>query len=399
MTEDINMHALKGIKVIDISQAVAGPYVSMLLADMGAEVIAIERPGVGDVSRSWGPFVKGIGTYYLVCNHNKKSITLDLRTEEGKEILFKLTKQSDIFIENFTPGTVKRLGIDYDKIGEINPQIIYCQISGYGQDGPYCDRRVMDQIMQGEGGIMSFTGTPDIPCKVGVAITDFTAAMNAVYGILIALIYRERKGKGQRIDVSMFDGQIAYLSYQAQRYWLKGEIASRMGSEHPLITPYQAFKTKDQKYINIAVINRETWQRFCEATNLENLIDDPKFSKTEKRVENRKELTKIIDAVIIQKSRGEWLDIFTKAKVPCGSINDVAEVLDHPQTIHRKMVVELDHPILEKIKLTGIPVKLSESPGEIKTPPPLLGQHTEEVLKSLGYNEEVISELKDNEII
>ena len=393
------MCALEGIKIIDISQAVAGPYVSMLLADMGAEVIAIERPGVGDVSRSWGPFVKGIGTYYLVCNRNKKSVTLDLRTKEGKEILFKLTKQSDIFIENFTPGTVKRLGIDYDKIREINPQIIYCQISGYGQDGPYSDRRVMDQIMQGEGGIMSFTGTPDVPCKVGVAITDFTAAMNAVYGILIALIYRERKGEGQRIDVSMFDGQVAYLSYQAQRYWLKGEIASRMGSEHPLIIPYQVFKTKDQKYINIAVINRETWRRFCESTNLGNLIDDPKFSTTDKRVENRKELTKIIDLVILQKNRKEWLDILTKAKVPCGSINEVDEVLNHPQTIHRKMVVELDHPVLGKIKLTGIPVKLSKSPGGIKTPPPLLGQHTEEVLKGQGFTEEMIRKLKDKGIV
>jgi formyl-CoA transferase/CoA:oxalate CoA-transferase len=308
---------------------------------------------------------------------------LNLQSEEGKEILFKLFKQSDIIIENFTPGTVERLGIDYHKMREINPKIIYCQISGYGQDGPYCTRRAMDQIIQGEGGLMSFTGTPDTPCKVGVPITDIIAAMNAVYGILIALIYRERTGRGQRIDVSMFDGQVAFLSYQAQRYWLLGEIASRMGSEHPLIIPYQAFKTKDQKYINIGVINRETWQRFCEATNLENLIDDPKFSTTEKRVENRRELTGIIEPVILQKDREEWLDILTKAKIPCGSINNVAEVLNHPQTIHRKMVEELDHPILGEIKLTGIPVKLSESPGEVRTPPPLLGQHTEEVLKSL----------------
>ncbi len=393
------MGALDGVKILDLSSALAGPYCTMMLADMGAEVIKVEPPE-GDVSRSWGPpFIEGESSYFLSINRNKKSIVINLKSEKGKEIVLKLAEKCDVFVENFRPGVAKRLGVDYETVKKVNPKIIYCSISGFGQEGPYRDYPAFDQILQGMGGLMSITGEPGRPpVKVGIPITDIAAGMFAAYGIVCALFYREKTGKGQYVDVSMLDSQVAWLTYQAGRYFATGEIPGPIGSGHPLIVPYQAFKTKDG-YINIAAGNDNLFRSLCKVLGVEHLADDPRFNTNPKRVENREELVKILEEIFVQKATGEWLELIRKAGVPCGPIYNVADVVNDPQVLFRKMVVEIDHPKSGRIKVTGVPVKLSESPGDVRLPPPMLGQHTVDILKFLGYSDEDISKLKDEGVV
>ncbi|RLI04075.1 CoA transferase [Candidatus Bathyarchaeota archaeon] len=393
------MGALDGVKILDLSSALAGPYCTMMLADMGAEVIKVEPPE-GDVSRSWGPpFIEGESSYFLSINRNKKSIVINLKSEKGKEIVLKLAEKCDVFVENFRPGVTKRLGVDYETVKKVNPKIIYCSISGFGQEGPYRDYPAFDQILQGMGGLMSITGEPGRPpVKVGIPITDIAAGMFAAYGIVCALFYREKTGKGQYVDVSMLDSQVAWLTYQAGRYFATGEIPGPIGSGHPLIVPYQAFKTKDG-YINIAAGNDNLFRSLCKVLGVEHLADDPRFNTNPKRVENREELVKILEEIFVQKTTSEWLELIRKAGVPCGPIYNVADVVNDPQVLFRKMVVEIDHPKSGRIKVTGVPVKLSESPGDVRLPPPMLGQHTVDILKFLGYSDEDISKLKDEGVV
>jgi len=393
------MGALDGVKILDLSSALAGPYCTMMLADMGAEVIKVEPPE-GDVSRSWGPpFIEGESSYFLSINRNKKSIVINLKSEKGKEIVLKLAEKCDVFVENFRPGVAKRLGVDYETVKKVNPKIIYCSISGFGQEGPYRDYPAFDQILQGMGGLMSITGEPGRPpVKVGIPITDIAAGMFAAYGIVCALFYREKTGKGQYVDVSMLDSQVAWLTYQAGRYFATGEIPGPIGSGHPLIVPYQAFKTKDG-YINIAAGNDNLFRSLCKVLGVEHLADDPRFNTNPKRVENREELVKILEEIFVQKTTSEWLELIRKAGVPCGPIYNVADVVNDPQVLFRKMVVEIDHPKSGRIKVTGVPVKLSESPGDVRLPPPMLGQHTVDILKFLGYSDEDISKLKDEGVV
>lgn len=371
----------------------------MMLADMGAEVIKVEPPE-GDVSRSWGPpFIEGESSYFLSINRNKKSIVINLKSEKGREIVLKLAEKCDVFVENFRPGVTKRLGVDYETVKKVNPKIIYCSISGFGQEGPYRDYPAFDQILQGMGGLMSITGEPGRPpVKVGIPITDIAAGMFAAYGIVCALFYREKTGKGQYVDVSMLDSQVAWLTYQAGRYFATGEIPGPIGSGHPLIVPYQAFKTKDG-YINIAAGNDNLFRSLCKVLGVEHLADDPRFNTNPKRVENREELVKILEEIFVQKTTSEWLELIRKAGVPCGPIYNVADVVNDPQVLFRKMVVEIDHPKSGRIKVTGVPVKLSESPGDVRLPPPMLGQHTVDILKFLGYSDEDISKLKDEGVV
>lgn len=393
------MGALDGVKILDLSSALAGPYCTMMLADMGAEVIKVEPPE-GDVSRSWGPpFIEGESSYFLSINRNKKSIVINLKSEKGKEIVLKLAEKCDVFVENFRPGVAKRLGVDYETVKKVNPKIIYCSISGFGQEGPYRDYPAFDQILQGMGGLMSITGEPGRPpVKVGIPITDIAAGMFAAYGIVCALFYREKTGKGQYVDVSMLDSQVAWLTYQAGRYFATGEIPGPIGSGHPLIVPYQAFKTKDG-YINIAAGNDNLFRSLCKVLGVEHLADDPRFNTNPKRVENREELVKILEEIFVQKTTSEWLELIRKAGVPCGPIYNVADVVNDPQVLFRKMVVEINHPKSGRIKVTGVPVKLSESPGDVRLPPPMLGQHTVDILKFLGYSDEDISKLKDEGVV
>ncbi len=392
--------ALEGIKVLDLSRALAGPYCTMMLADMGAEVIKLEMPGKGDDSRSWGPpFVEGESAYFMSINRNKKSITLNMKSEKSTGIIHKLIKQSDILVENFRPGAMERLGLGYEQVKKINSGIIYCSISGFGQDGPYRMLPGFDQVLQGMGGLMSITGEPGgPPIKVGVAIADIAGGMFAAYGIVAALYNREQTGKGQVVDISLLDSQVAWLTYRAGAYFASGEVPHPVGSGHPVIVPYQAFKARDV-YINIAVGNDQLWERFCKAVGLEKVMNDPRFATNAKRVENREEIVKIIGDLITAKNGEEWLKILTDAGVPCGPIYTIDKIFADPQVLHRQMLQELNHPTAGKIKVAGIPVKLSDTPGEVKSAPPVLGQHTEEILTALGYSDKDVTKLKGEKVI
>jgi crotonobetainyl-CoA:carnitine CoA-transferase CaiB-like acyl-CoA transferase len=392
--------ALEGIKVLDLSRALAGPYCTMMLADMGAEVIKVEMPGRGDDSRSWGPpFVEGESAYFISINRNKKSINLNMKSEKSMEIIHKLIKRSDVLVENFRPGAMERLGLGYERVKEMNPRIIYASISGFGQDGPYRMLPGFDQVLQGMGGLMSITGEPGgPPIKVGVAIADISGGMFAAYGIVVALYNREKTGRGQMIDVSLLDSQVAWLTYRAGAYLTSGEVPQPVGSGHPVIVPYQAFKAKDV-YINIAAGNDQLWEKFCKAVGLEKVMNDPKFATNAKRVENREEIVKIISDLIVTRNGEEWLQIITDAGVPCGPIYTVDKIFADPQVLHRQMLKELDHLKAGKVKVTGIPVKLSDTPGEVETAPPVLGQHTQEILNELGYSDQDLEKLRQEKVV
>jgi len=385
---------------LDLSRALAGPYCTMMLADMGAEVIKVEMPGKGDDSRSWGPpFVEGESAYFMSINRNKKSITLNMKSGKSMEIIHKLIKQSDVLVENFRPGAMERLGLGYERVNEMNPRIIYASISGFGQDGPYRMLPGFDQVLQGMGGLMSITGEPGgPPIKVGVAIADISGGMFAAYGVVVALYNREKTGKGQMIDVSLLDSQVAWLTYRAGAYFTSGEIPQPVGSGHSVIVPYQAFKAKDV-YINIAVGNDQLWEKFCKAVGLEKVMDDAKFATNAKRVENRGEIVKIISELIATRNGEEWLKIITDAGVPCGPIYTIDKIFADPQVLYRQMLKELDHPKAGKVRVTGIPVKLSDTPGEVETAPPVLGQHTQEILNELGYSDQDVEKLRQEKIV
>ncbi len=391
---------LESIIILDLSRALAGPSCTMMLADMGAEIIKLEMPGRGDDSRSWGPpFVEGESAYFMSVNRNKKSITLNLKSEKSKEIIEKLIKKADVIVENFRPGTMDKLGLSYENVTELNPEIIYASISGFGQDGPYRLLPGFDQVIQGMGGLMSVTGEPGgPPVKVGVAVADIAGGMFAAYGIMIALFNRQRTGKGQMIDVSLLDSQVAWLTYRAGSFFASGEIPQPLGSGHPNIVPYQAFKANDT-YVNIAAGNDQLWQKFCSAVGLEDIVENPKYSTNAKRVENRNELVNIISNIVSSKNAQEWLDILTKAGVPCGPIYTMDEIFTDPQVLHRNMVKDLDHLKAGKIKVTGVPVKFSATPGEILTPPPVLGQNTKEILLELGYSDNDIEKFYQEKVI
>lgn len=370
------MLPLEDIKILDLSRVLAGPFCSMILGDFGAEVIKIENPDGGDDTRAWGPpFIEGESAYFLSVNRNKKSVTVNLKSEEGKKFIWDLVKSSDVLLENFRPGTLDKLGFSYEAVAKANPKIIYASISGYGQSGPEKLRPGYDLVAQGMSGIMDITGSPDgSPTKVGTSIGDLVAGLYGVIGILLALQARNKIGKGQRVDVSLLDGQISLLTYQAGIYFASGKIPKRRGNQHPTICPYETFHAKDG-YINLAVGSEKLWAEFCDVIGKPELKNDPKFAANKDRVEHRDELFPLLDKMIGKKPVNYWLELFDKTGVPAGPILSVDKVFQHPQVLAREMVVETIHKKIGKMKLTGIPVKLSDSPGSVRFPPPLLGEH------------------------
>lgn len=393
---------LEGIRVLDVSRVLAGPFCTMILGDLGAEVIKVEAPKIGDGTRIWGPpFIDSESAYFLSINRNKKSITVNLKHPEGRKIIYKLAEKSDVFIENFRPEVVKRLGVSYEDICKVNPKIIYCSISGFGQTGPYRDKPAYDLLIQAMSGFMSFTGEPSRPpVRIGVAIMDLGAGMYAAISILAALRAREITGKGQRIDISLLDSAVSWLTYMAMNYFATGRNPRRMGSAHPNIVPYQCFEDKNGRYFAVAVGTDGHWKDLCRAIGKPEWMENPKYATNPKRVENRDELVEVLSEIFKTKSRDEWLRMLEEHDVPCAPVYEVSEVLSDPQVMHREMIVEVDHPTIGKLKQLGIPMKFSETPCRIKYPPPLLGQHTEEILKELlEYSDEEIEELKREGVI
>ncbi|MCP4583106.1 MAG: CoA transferase [candidate division Zixibacteria bacterium] len=389
-------HPLKGYRVLDLSRILAGPYCTMILGDQGAEVIKVERPGVGDDTRTWGPpFSSGESAYYLCCNRNKKSVVIDLKKPAGLELIRELAKVSDVMVENFTPGLTKRFGLDYETIHKINPRLVYCSITAYGQDGPYVNRPGYDMVLSAAGGLMYITGEHDgNPCKVGVAITDVLTGVYASGAITSALLWRERSGQGQYLDVSLLDVQVSGLANIASNYLVAGQEAQRWGTAHESIVPYQVFDAKDRP-ISIAVANQKLWVNFCKAIGKDDWLEDARFESNPKRVENRKILLPLIDELFAQKTCDEWMEILVEAAVPCAPVNNMRHLFDDPQLIHRNMIAEVPHPTIGTLRLTGAPIKYSETPATIRRHPPLLGEHTDEVMaKVMGYSTDQIDSLK-----
>lgn len=387
---------LTGYRVLDLSRILAGPFCTMILGDQGAEVIKVERPGTGDDTRTWGPpFAGGESAYYLCCNRNKKSIVIDLKVPAGLDLVRELAAISDVVVENFTPGLTRRLGIDYETLRKLNPRLVYASITAYGQDGPYRDRPGYDMVLSAVGGLMYITGERDgSPCKVGVAITDVLTGVYASGAITSALLWRERSGRGQYLDISLLDVQVSGLANIASNYLVAGQEATRWGTAHESIVPYQVFRTKDRP-IAIAVANQKLWISFCKRVGREEWLDDPRFESNPKRVENRDILLPLIDKLFAQKTCDEWMELLVAASIPCGPVNNMQHLFADPQVRHRNMIAEIPHPTIGMLRLAGIPIKNSDTPGTIRLHPPLLGEHTDQVLAGLlGYSPDRIEELK-----
>jgi formyl-CoA transferase len=396
-----NPTALAGIQVIDLSRVLAGPYATMMLADYGADVIKIEQPHQGDGTRQWGPpWVGDQSAYFLSVNRNKKSITLNLKSDDGKAILKKLVADADVFIENFKVGAMAKMGLDYDTLAAINPRLIYCSISGYGQTGPYKNRPGYDFMIQAQGGLMSIGGAVDgEPQKTGVAIVDITAGLFAVNAILAALHHRGQTGDGQYIDVALLDTQVAWLANVAHNYFATGETPARYGNAHANIVPYETFATKNGR-LALAVGSDGQYRTFCHAIARPDLWEDARYQTNAGRVAHRDALIPALQAHFRTRPTGEWIDILLDAGIPVGPINDIPTILNDPQTIAREMVQEIEHATAGRIKQLGPVAKLSATPARIRSAPPTLGADTTAVLRDyLNYSDSEIAILRDNGII
>lgn len=385
---------LAGLVVLDLTRALAGPYCTLMLGDLGAEVLKIEPPG-GDETRGWGPpFVAGESSYYLTINRNKRSLVLDLKQPAAQTVLQHLAAQADVLVENFRPGTLARLGLSPEQALERNPRLVYTAVSGFGQDGPRRDQPAYDQILQGMGGVMSLTGTPDSgPTKAGIPIGDLAAGMFAAFATVAALYERERSGQGQIIDASMLGGQVALLSYQAGAYFATGRPPARTGNRHSLIAPYETFPTADG-HINLAVANEAIWSRFCAAIGLEVLQQDPRFATNADRVTNRAPLVAAISRRLEELTMAEAIALLEAAGVPCGPIYDLGQVFEDPQVQHLGLRATVEHPTAGTVAMPGLAYRLQRTPGSVRRPAPLLGEHTDEILAAAGLANEEIAALR-----
>ena len=383
-----NAPPLEGVRVLDLTQIMAGPYCAMTLGDMGADVVKVEKPNGGDDARRMGPpFIEGESAAFLGINRNKRSVVVDMRTDDGREIVQELARRSDILIQNFRPGSLERMGLGYEQVREINPAIIYCTISGFGATGPYARRGGFDLVAQGMSGLMSVTGHPGAPpTKIGAPICDLNAGMFAAIGILTAYVNRLRTGTGQHVDTSLLEGGIAYTFWESAMYFATGEPPGPMGSAHRLTAPYQAFETADG-YINVGAANQANWERLCAAIGRDDLASDPRFARPRDRMENLGALVSTLEDTFARDTTGHWLTALEAAGVPAGPIYTLDEVYADPQVRARDMVVETEHPAAGRVRNIGIPVKLSETPGAFRRPAPALGEHTDEVLRELGVSD------------
>src|SRR6058998_55319 len=375
---------LEDVKVLDLSHALAGPFCSTMLADFGAEVIKLEPTGAGDIARAWGPRLPGGETSYFVSLHrNKKGIEVDLKHPQGKELFFRLVERCDVVLENYRVGALARLGLDYEAARERNAGIIYCAVSGFGQDGPYRDRAALDLILQAESGMISVTGeSGGHGVRCGVSIADMTAGMYAAFGILLALRVKERTGRGQAIDVSMLEGQLSLLGTMIGGYLADGELPEPMGTAYKALLPYQTFRTKTRD-LALAVGSEKLWKVFCPVIGRPELADDPRYRTNAERARNRDPLISTLQDTFLTRSYEEWEELLLAHGIPVGAINDIAQVVAHPQVTARQALVEMDHPRAGKVRMVGAPVRLSETPGSVRTPAPMLGEHTALVLRQL----------------
>lgn len=391
---------LSDIIVLDVSRILSGPFCTMLLGDMGASVIKLEHPEKGDPSRKWPPFVHGESTYFLSVNRNKKSVTLDFQKAQGKALLVKLVKEADVFVENFKVGSLKRHGLDFDSLHAVNPRLIYCSISGYGQTGPRRTEGGFDINIQGESGIMDVTGEADgQPTKVGVSITDIVAGMNAALGILLALLAREKTHRGQLVDIALLDSAISILTFQASSQLVAGLNPRRIGNYHPSLAPYESFAASDG-YFTLGVGTEDMWDRFCMVLAQYGFERNERFNGIDDRVLYREELHTTLQEIFAKYSTAHWLSLFKKTNVPCGKVNSVNEALLSEQVASRDMVVGTLHQTLGLLKQVGIPIKLGGTPGSVRSAPPQLGEHNKQVYASmLRLSESEIKDLKNNRII
>ena len=398
---------LKGVKVLDLSRVLAGPWAGQVLADMGADVVKVERPGAGDDTRQWGPpFLNdkdGNPTrqsgYYMAANRGKKSLALDIATDEGQKIIRDLAKDADVLIENYKLGGLAKYGLDYKSLHALNPKLVYCSITGFGQTGPMAHRAGYDFIIQGMGGLMSITGHPETgPVKAGVAISDLSTGMYASIAILGALYHVKNTGQGQHIDMSLLDTQVGWLANQAMNWLVGGKMLGMIGNAHPNITPYQTFETSDG-HIIIAVGNDGQFERYLEAVGRADLVGDERFKTNSDRLQNRDELSAILSQAMTQKSLDEWMDVLEKAVVPCGPVNTIDRVFADEQVIARGMEVHLEHPTMGDVPQVRTPILYSETPLEYKKAPPELGEDTDDVLKSMGLDDAQIADLRAKNIV
>jgi crotonobetainyl-CoA:carnitine CoA-transferase CaiB-like acyl-CoA transferase len=389
---------LDNITVVDLTQALAGPYCTMMLGDLGADVIKIERPPKGDQSRGWGPpFLDGESAYFLSINRNKRGMTLNLKEPAAREVMHRLIERADVFVTNL-PRTSSRQenGVDWETLRALNPRLVYCSITGYGMTGPYAERGGYDVIAQGESGLMSLTGEVDgDPIRYPIPIADVTTGIYSAFAIVAALLARERTGAGQFLDMALLDSQISWLTNVGGNYFATGERPPRLGNTHPTIVPYQPFRARDKHFI-VGVGSERLWHKFCAALGMaDTLANDPRFATNSDRLVHRQELISLLGEIFVQEDADVWVERFVEAGIPCGPINFVDEALAHSQAIHRGVVVELEHPLIGTVRSLGNPIHLSHTPITYRLPPPTLGQHTDEVLSELGYDEQGIEELRN----
>lgn len=393
---------LDGLRVLDISRALAGPFCTMMLGDLGADVIKVERPGRGDESRSWGPpFVgtpndsyPGESTYYLAANRSKRSLTVNLKSPEGQEIIQRLAAVSDVLVENYLTGSLDKMGLGYEQLHELNPRLVYCSISGYGRSGPYAGKGGYDFILQAEGGIMGITGPVEgPPFRVGVSIIDLTTGMFASTAILAALRARDVTGEGQLLDLSLLDSSAAILTNVASNYLIGGVEPKRMGNAHFNIAPYEVFRARD-RWLTLGALNQRQWENLCNVVDRQEIIDDPLFASNQDRVENRASLAEVLNGAFAARDAREWIEELHQVGIPSGVINTIADVFNHPQAQERELKIELEHPTAGVLSFPGYPYKFSETPAQARRPPPLLGEHTDEVLSELlEYSPAEVQEL------